>query len=73
VLLASGTAIDWTDLRIDNTNSDAPPPPHESLSETERRRIEEVLQRTGRNVQQAAKLLGLSRGALYRRLERYGL
>lgn len=73
VLLASGSVIDWNDLRIDSGPADAVPPSHESLSETERRRIEEVLRRTNRNVQQAAKLLGLSRGALYRRLERYGL
>ncbi|MBI2189554.1 MAG: sigma-54-dependent Fis family transcriptional regulator [Acidobacteria bacterium] len=43
------------------------------LFELERRRIVEVLQRTGGNKLSAARLLGLSRRALYRRLERYGI
>ena len=38
-----------------------------------RRRIEEVLHRTDGNKAAAAKILGLSRRALYRRLERYGI
>jgi two-component system, NtrC family, response regulator HydG len=45
----------------------------ESLSSLERERIREVLQRTGGNKVTAARILGLSRRALYRRLERYGL
>jgi transcriptional regulator of acetoin/glycerol metabolism len=35
--------------------------------------IRNALDRTGGNVLKAAGLLGLSRGALYRRLEKYGL
>jgi len=76
VLLSTGEMIEWNDLSIVSGNASATATHSlrpESLSDTERRRIEEVLQRTGRNVQQAAKLLGLSRGALYRRLDRYGL
>ncbi len=76
VLLSTGEMIEWNDLSIQRGNPAAAatrPLRQESLSDTERRRIEEVLQSTGRNVQQAAKLLGLSRGALYRRLDRYGL
>jgi len=45
----------------------------ESLASMERRRIEEVLHRTDGNKAAAAKILGLSRRALYRRLERYGI
>ncbi len=44
-----------------------------SLSVLERERIREVLERTGGNKVTAARILGLSRRALYRRLERYGL
>lgn len=45
----------------------------ESLASMERRRIQEVLGRTGGNKVRAAKILGLSRRALYRRIARYGL
>lgn len=44
-----------------------------SLSHLERGRILEVLQQTGGNKMSAARVLGLSRRALYRRLERYGI
>ncbi|OFW14095.1 MAG: hypothetical protein A3H29_12290 [Acidobacteria bacterium RIFCSPLOWO2_02_FULL_67_21] len=44
-----------------------------SLSTLERERIQEVLEQTGGNKLSAARILGLSRRALYRRLERYGL
>ena len=35
--------------------------------------IETTLRKTGGNITHAAKELGLSRSALYRRLEKYGL
>jgi len=35
--------------------------------------IRKALARSGGNVSQAADALGLSRGALYRRMEKYGL
>ena len=44
-----------------------------SLSALERERIRDVLDRTGGNKMTASRILGLSRRALYRRLERYGL
>ena len=44
-----------------------------SLSTLERERIRQVLESTGGNKLTAARILGLSRRALYRRLERYGL
>jgi DNA-binding NtrC family response regulator len=40
------------------------------LAEAERRLVESTLERAGGNVTEAAALLGLSRSALYRRLER---
>ena len=44
-----------------------------ALSERERGALQEAMQATKGNVSHAAKLLGLSRAALYRRLEKYGL
>jgi DNA-binding NtrC family response regulator len=58
----------------------APPPPGASkqleemtLEEMERATIQKALARFNGNVSQAAQALGLSRSALYRRLEKYGL
>jgi len=44
-----------------------------TLEETERVMIERALEQSGRNITQAAELLGLSRFALYRRLAKHGL
>jgi transcriptional regulator of acetoin/glycerol metabolism len=44
-----------------------------TLQEVERALIEKALARNAGNVAGAARLLGLSRSAMYRRMERYGL
>jgi len=44
-----------------------------NLEDLERTAIEKVIQKHNGNISQAAKELGLTRGALYRRLEKYGL
>ncbi len=44
-----------------------------SLEDAERLLIRKALERFDGNVSQAAEALGLSRSALYRRLERFGL
>ena len=44
-----------------------------SLEAVEAILIRKALARAGGNVSQAAEALGLSRGALYRRMEKYGL
>ena len=44
-----------------------------SLEDVERVLIQKALARAGGNVSDAAKALGLSRSALYRRLKRHGL
>jgi DNA-binding NtrC family response regulator len=44
-----------------------------SLEEVERLLIQKALERHGGSVKQAAEALGLSRSALYRRLQRHGL
>ena len=43
------------------------------MDEGERMRIVEALQKYGGNMTQVAAALGISRQALYRRLEKYGL
>jgi transcriptional regulator of acetoin/glycerol metabolism len=44
-----------------------------SLEEVERHLIQRTLRRHGGNVSHAAKALGLSRSAMYRRLQKHGL
>jgi DNA-binding NtrC family response regulator len=54
-----------------------PPPPRPSedlnLDRAERRMVEEALKKHGYNISLAAAELGLSRAALYRRMEKHGL
>ena len=45
----------------------------QTIEQAEEAMIRNALDRTSGNVLKAAGLLGLSRGALYRRLEKYGL
>ena len=45
----------------------------EAMAGFERTRIAEVLEQTGGNVSEAARVLGLSRGALHRKLKEHGL
>ena len=47
--------------------------PNCTLASLERRAIEQAIAHTEGNVSEAAKLLGLSRGALRRRLEHKGI
>ena len=51
----------------------APPPRDVNLERGERDLIRIALERTRFNITQAAKDLGLTRGALYRRMEKHGL
>jgi len=85
-LLAEGEFITERELSIGLTTVVAPshqpslaPPPGlqgptkatEALSTLEREHVLEVLERVGGNKMAAARILGVSRRALYRRLERY--
>jgi DNA-binding NtrC family response regulator len=71
VLMATGSAIARADLGLQ--------PPAEqriedmSIEDVEALLINKALTRFGGNVSKAAEALGLSRGALYRRMQRYGL
>jgi transcriptional regulator with PAS, ATPase and Fis domain len=44
-----------------------------NLEENERRLIDRAIQKHGGNISKASKELGLTRAALYRRLEKYGV
>ena len=73
VLMAEGKLIAASDLGLEAPAGISARLEDMSLEETERFLIQKALARFNGNVSQAATALGLSRGALYRRLERYGL
>lgn len=72
VLTADGNAIRAADLGL-QASSGPPRLEDMSLEDAEKLLIRKALERYGGNVSEAAKGLGLSRSALYRRLEKYGL
>jgi DNA-binding NtrC family response regulator len=73
VLLASGELVEAGDLNLRTHREEAQPLEEMELEEVERVLIQKALRRHDGNVTQAAEALGLSRSALYRRLQRYGL
>ncbi len=73
VLMAQGDAVRAVDLGL-RTGREGPPRLEEmSLEDVESLLIKKALARFSGNVSHAANALGLSRSALYRRLQRYGL
>jgi DNA-binding NtrC family response regulator len=73
VLMSRGAMVRAADLSL-RASPDGPGRLEEmSLEEVERCLIRKALERHGGNVSQAAQALGLSRSALYRRLQRHGL
>jgi DNA-binding NtrC family response regulator len=73
VLMAQGEQIRAVDLGL-RTGREGPPRLEEmSLEDVEALLIKKALARFSGNVSHAANALGLSRSALYRRLQRYGL
>jgi DNA-binding NtrC family response regulator len=74
VLMARGERIEATDLALHAPRATASTTMDDmSLEAVEAILIRKALARVGGNVSQAADALGLSRGALYRRIEKYGL
>jgi DNA-binding NtrC family response regulator len=74
VLLARGHELTATYLGLHGPGpTGAPPLERMTLDEVERLLIQRALERHAGNVSDAAKSLGVSRSALYRRLERHGL
>ena len=77
VLMARGERIEAADLGLsmggDPQRSAAQSLDEMSLESVEAILIRKALARASGNVSHAADALGLSRGALYRRIEKYGL
>jgi DNA-binding NtrC family response regulator len=73
VLIGGGSQIRPADLMLERQpTTDAAPLDRLKLEEAEELLIRNALDRCGGNVQAAAEQLGLSRSALYRRMEKYG-
>jgi DNA-binding NtrC family response regulator len=73
VLMCRGQEIRPADLGLNPLRPQAQNLDELSLESVEALLIRKALQRFQGNVSQAAEALGLSRGALYRRIEKYGL
>jgi DNA-binding NtrC family response regulator len=73
VLMTNSSLIGAADLGLEPPTQSSARVEDMSLEDVERFLIQKALERFDGNVSQAAAALGLSRGALYRRLERYGL
>ncbi len=73
VLMAQGETVKAADLGLRQSREGAPRLEDMSLEEVEFSLIKKALARFDGNVSHAAKALGLSRSALYRRLQRFGL
>jgi DNA-binding NtrC family response regulator len=73
LLFCKGDLLDRSALRFDRSlepDTDAEP---QTLDDAERRHIVNVLKQTGGKVEDAAKVLALSRSSLYAKLKKYGI
>jgi DNA-binding NtrC family response regulator len=70
VLMAQGALVDVIDLGLRPRADSSGSLESLTLEEAERHLIDRALERHGGNVSKAADALGLSRSALYRRLQR---
>ena len=73
VLLSSGEAVRVSDLSLKTPRESTQRLEELSLEEVESLLIRKAVDRYGGNISQAAEALGLSRSALYRRLQKYGI
>ncbi len=73
VLLAEGSQVRASDLGLRPAREASLKMDEMSIEEVERVLIQKALARYGGNVSHASKALGLSRSALYRRLQKYSL
>jgi DNA-binding NtrC family response regulator len=73
LLLTSGTEVGVADLRLSPGRAGPPSLEEMSLEDAERALIRSAIRRNGGSVPAAAEALGLSRSAMYRRIEKLGL
>ena len=73
VVMADGDAIETTDLALVDAGAGTGEMETLEVSHWERKLITEALRRTGGNVPEAAKLLGLGRATLYRKIDDYNI
>jgi DNA-binding NtrC family response regulator len=73
VLMARGTHVEAADLGLQPVRQASGGIDDLSLDAVEAVLVRKALARVNGNITQAAELLGLSRGALYRRLEKHGI
>jgi transcriptional regulator of acetoin/glycerol metabolism len=73
VLMAQSDEVQVSDLGLNLQRPQGQNLEDLSIEEVEGILVRKALRRFNGNVSQAAEALGLSRGALYRRMERYGL
>jgi DNA-binding NtrC family response regulator len=73
VLLCRGEEVEPANLAIASVKASAQSFENMSIDEVEALLIRKVMRRCDGNITQAAESLGLSRAALYRRIEKYGL
>ena len=76
IILAGGATLEQADFQLEPDPRAAPKSPDIddlNLERIERQTIERALRRHRYNVSQSARELGLTRAALYRRMEKYGL
>jgi len=73
VLLAQGDSVQVSDLGLRAQRETSQRLEDLSLEEVESFLVRKAIDRYGGNISQAAEALGLSRSALYRRLQKYGI
>jgi len=73
LLLSQGDVVLVSDLGLREVRDAQPKMEELSLEEVEALLVRKAIDRYGGNISQAAEALGLSRSALYRRLQKYGI
>ena len=71
-LMASGDRVSAADLGLNSQRKNSPGLDDMSIEEVEQILIQKTLARFDGNISRAAEALGISRGALYRRIQKYG-
>lgn len=73
LILSESGQLDASDFELRPTKAVAEAPRSLNLEDNERRMVTEALSQEEGNVSRAAKVLGITRAALYRRMEKFGL